>query len=78
MPRALVAASLLFDCQHCLRLCLNHRVMVSRMRSYPSLIVEVILAVFGCRGNRFSMLIEATLGSKLEIPTRKQMRCRLD
>jgi hypothetical protein len=61
MPRALVAASLLFDYQHCLRLCLNHRVMVSKMRSYPSLIVEVIVEVFVCRGNRFSMLIEASL-----------------
>jgi hypothetical protein len=45
--------------------------------SYPSLIVEVILAVFVCRGNRFSMLIEATLEMQAWISHAKQMRCRL-
>jgi hypothetical protein len=38
--------------------------------AYPSLIVEVIVTIFDCRGKRFSMSIEATFGCKLEIPTR--------
>jgi hypothetical protein len=51
--------------------------MAGEVRSYPSLIVEVIFAVFVCRGNRFSMLIEATLEMQAWISHAKQMRCRL-
>lgn len=50
--------------------------LADEMSSYPSLIVEVIFAGFVCRGNRFSMLIEATLGCKFEIPT--QSTCEAD
>jgi hypothetical protein len=51
--------------------------MAGERHSYPSLIVEVILAVLVCRRKRFSMLIEATLhrDASVKFP-REAMRFR--